>query len=94
MSSLPGNPHRKERLSTIDLFVLTGSDQLIFVMKILFTFVTKQAALLKRTTLLSLPLQLVFPDLTYPTPPATQVKQMRRLTPERHSSAKQQWLNH
>jgi hypothetical protein len=34
-------------------------------MKILFTFVTNQAILKRRSTVLSLPLQLVFPYLTY-----------------------------
>jgi hypothetical protein len=34
-------------------------------MKILFTFVTIQATLKRRSTVLSLPLQLVFPYFTY-----------------------------
>jgi hypothetical protein len=35
-------------------------------MKILFTFGTKQATLMRRSTVLILPLQLVFPGLTFP----------------------------
>jgi hypothetical protein len=41
--------------------VLTSLDQLIFKLKILLTLVTKQATLTRRSTVLSLPLQLVFP---------------------------------
>jgi hypothetical protein len=44
----------------VDLLVLTSLDQLIFILKILFTFDTKQAILIRRSTVLSLPLQLVF----------------------------------
>jgi hypothetical protein len=29
----PGNPYLKERISTIDLLVLTGSDQLLLILK-------------------------------------------------------------
>jgi hypothetical protein len=35
-------------LSTNDLFALTSLDQLLFVLKILFTYVTKQATLMRR----------------------------------------------
>jgi len=34
-----------ERLSTVELFVLTSLDQLNFTLKILFAFVTKQGTL-------------------------------------------------
>jgi hypothetical protein len=34
------------------------------MLKILFTFVTNYATLIKRSTILSLPLQLVFPNFT------------------------------
>jgi len=46
-----------ERLSTFDLHVLTSLGQLIFTLKIFYTFVTKQASLIYRFTVLSLPLQ-------------------------------------
>jgi hypothetical protein len=46
---------------TVDLLVLTNLDQLLFIIKILFKCFIKQAALLRRLTVLSLPLQLVFP---------------------------------
>jgi hypothetical protein len=49
------------RLNTVDLLVLTSLDQLIFILKILFTCFTQQATLMRRSTVLSLPLQLVFP---------------------------------
>jgi len=48
-------------VSTIDLLVLTSLDQLIFMLKVLFTFNTKQANLMRGATELSLPLQLVLP---------------------------------
>jgi hypothetical protein len=49
------------RLSAFDLLVLPSLDQLIFKFKILFSFFTKQATLV-RSAVLSLPPQLVFPD--------------------------------
>jgi len=42
----------KGNLSTVDLLVLTSLDRLIFSLKILFT---KQATLVRRSTVLSLP---------------------------------------
>jgi hypothetical protein len=54
------NLYYKERLCTVDLHVLISLDQLLLIMKILFTFVIKQAALMGRSTLLSLPIWLVF----------------------------------
>ncbi len=55
------NSYCRGRLSTVDLLVLTSSDQLTFMLKILFTCAAKQATLMRRSTVLSLPLQLVFP---------------------------------
>jgi len=46
-----------------DLLVLTSLDQLLFKLKILFTFLMKQPTLMWRSTVLRFPLQLVFPDL-------------------------------
>ncbi len=51
-------------LSTADLLVLTSLDQLIFILKIVFTLIKKQATLIRRSTVLSFPPQLVFPALT------------------------------
>jgi hypothetical protein len=48
------------RISTVDLLVLTSLDQLVFIMKILFTFVTKQVVFMRRSIVLS-PLQLAVP---------------------------------
>jgi hypothetical protein len=48
-------PLVKGRLSTIDLLVLTGLDHLIFILKTLFTFVTKHATSIRRSIVLSLP---------------------------------------
>jgi hypothetical protein len=53
------------RLSTVNLLVLTSLDQLIFIIKILFTFDTKQVILKRGSSVLSLPFQLVFPDIEY-----------------------------
>ncbi len=44
----------------VDLLVLTGLDQLLFILKKLFTLVTKQAILTRRSTVVSLSLQPVF----------------------------------
>jgi hypothetical protein len=57
-------------LSRMDPLALTYLDQLLFLLKILFTFLTKQATLMRRLTVLSLPPQLVFPDLAYFAPPS------------------------
>jgi hypothetical protein len=53
----PGNPYGVERLriSTVDLLVLTYSDQLLFILKMLLAIVTKQASLIRRSTVLSHP---------------------------------------
>jgi hypothetical protein len=56
-----GNANRGGRLSTVNLLVLTCLGQLLLILKILFTFLTKQAALMRRSTVLSLAPQLVFP---------------------------------
>ncbi len=47
-------------LSTVDLLVLASLDQLLFLLEILFIFVTKQATLVRKSTMLSFPLQLVY----------------------------------
>jgi len=60
-----GNPNRRGRISTVDLLALTSLDKLFFMLKILFNFVTKQATLMRRSTVLSLPHQLVFPVWGY-----------------------------
>ncbi len=52
---------RGGRLSTIDLLVLTNLDKLVFILTILFSFFTKQVTLMRRSTVLSLFPQLVFP---------------------------------
>jgi len=46
----------------VDL-VLTSLDLLLFILKLLFSFVTKQATLRKRSTVLRFSLQIVFPGL-------------------------------
>jgi hypothetical protein len=53
---IAGNPYGRERLNTVCLLVLTNLDQLLFIVK-LYLFVTKQAVLMRRSTVLSLPLQ-------------------------------------
>jgi hypothetical protein len=47
--------------STVDLLIITNLDQLPLILQTLFTFFTKQATLMRRSTVLSLPLQLGFP---------------------------------
>jgi hypothetical protein len=60
-----GNSYWRGRLSTVGLHVLTSLDQLIFTMKILCTFWAKQATLMRRSTVPSLPVQLVFPGESF-----------------------------
>jgi len=50
-------PKRRGRLSTIYLLALTSSTQLLFILKILFSFFTKHAALMRWSTVLILPPQ-------------------------------------
>ncbi len=52
--SKPGKPFWGERISTVDLLVLTSLDQLIFKLKILFLFLQNKQ--MRRSTVLSLPL--------------------------------------
>ncbi len=54
-----GNPHWMGRLRTVDILLLTSLDRLIFKFKISSTFVIKQAISMRRSTVLSLPLQVV-----------------------------------
>ncbi len=42
------NPYKRGRMSTVDLLMLTSSDKLPFILKILFPFVTKHATLMRR----------------------------------------------
>jgi hypothetical protein len=57
-------PWNTNSISMVDLLVLTCLNLLILVLKILFDFVTKQTTLMRRSTVLSLPLQKVFPGQT------------------------------
>jgi len=50
-----GNTHRRGRLSTVDLLLPTSQGQLIFILKLLVTFVTKQATLMRSRTVLCHP---------------------------------------
>ncbi len=52
-----GMPHWWGRLSTVDLLVLTSLYHLLLILQPLNTFFTKQATLMGRLTILSLPLQ-------------------------------------
>ncbi len=61
---LSRDPLLKGRLSMVDLLVPTSLCQLILELKILLNFFTKQAPLMRRSTVMSLPLQLVFPGLS------------------------------
>ncbi len=59
---LTREPLLKGMLSTVDLLVLTSLHKLLFILEKLFTFSTQQATLTRRSTVLSLPLQFVFPE--------------------------------
>jgi hypothetical protein len=60
MSPTLGNPYVRGRLSKVDLLALTSLDQLLLKIQT-FTFLLKQATLLRRSTVLIYPLQLAFP---------------------------------
>jgi hypothetical protein len=47
--------------STVDLLVLVSLDQLLFILRMFVNLFTKQANLMRRSIVLSLSLQLVFP---------------------------------
>jgi hypothetical protein len=51
----PGNPYRRGRISTLELLVQASLDHLLFILK-LYIF-TKQPILMRRSTVLSLPLK-------------------------------------
>ncbi len=51
------NPYWRKRMCTVDLLVRNSSDQLLFMPKLYFYSVTKQPILMRRSTVLSLPLQ-------------------------------------
>jgi hypothetical protein len=50
---------------TVNLLVLTSLNRFIFILKILFTYITKQVTLMTKSTIRSLPLQLVFPVILF-----------------------------
>jgi len=64
-SALAGKSNWSGKLSTVGLLVLTTKDPLILMLKILITFFTKQFTLMRRSTALNLPLQLVFRGISY-----------------------------
>jgi hypothetical protein len=49
------------RLSKIDLLVLVRLEELVCMLKIFFTFFVKYTTLMRRSIVLSLPIQIVFP---------------------------------
>jgi len=60
----PGKSHWRGKLSTVDLLVLISLEQLLLLWKYYLLIFTKQATLMRRSTVLSLPPLLVFPALT------------------------------
>ncbi len=60
-----GKSYLLVRLSTVDLLVLTRLDQIVFKSKIVFSFFTKQATLIRRTTCAELSPQLLFHGESY-----------------------------
>jgi len=49
------------RLSKLDLLVLVRLEELVCMLKIFFTFFVKYTTLMRRSIVLSLPIQIVFP---------------------------------
>ncbi len=52
LKACSGNTYRRGRLSIVGLLVIASLDQVIFILKILFSLVTKQANLTRRSTAL------------------------------------------
>ncbi len=50
-----GTSYSKGRSSTVDLLVLSISDQLLFILRLNFTFLTKQPFVMRRSTVLNRP---------------------------------------
>jgi hypothetical protein len=50
-----GNPYREGRLCTLDILVLTSLDKVLFILRILFNFFTKQGTVFRRSTVPNLP---------------------------------------
>ncbi len=48
----PGKSYRRGKLSTVNLLVLTSLDQFLFKLKILIASLTKQATLMRRSSVL------------------------------------------
>jgi hypothetical protein len=88
----PGKPYWRGRLSTVDLLVLTSLNQLLFTFKIFFTLFTKQGNLTRRWTVLSFPLQLVFPDWTLKALINIQIKERTRKFIDRWVIVIVKWL--
>jgi hypothetical protein len=54
---IPRNPYWKESFGAIELLVLTSLDQLVLILKKIVYIFTKQSTLMRRSSVLSLPLQ-------------------------------------
>ncbi len=63
--TIQGSLTEGDGLSTIDLLSLTSLDQLLYKLKVLLTISTKQGTLMRRSTVQSLPPQLVFPGQSH-----------------------------
>jgi len=60
---LTRNPYKRERIGTVDLLISTCSDWALLILKNIIFFFTKQTILMRRSSVLSLPLQQGFPGL-------------------------------
>jgi hypothetical protein len=49
--------NEREKISTVDLLVLTSSDQLVFILRLYLSLFTKQLDLKRRSIVQSLPFQ-------------------------------------
>ncbi len=59
-----GNPCRRGKLGTVDLLALPSLDEVVLILKMLFTSFMRQVILIRRSTVLSHPLKLMFPGQT------------------------------
>ncbi len=70
-----------QRLSTVDLLVLTSLDQVHLYLQLLFNFFSKQANFMRRSTVLNLTLQLVLLGFRYTQLTRSKLETMKRRQP-------------
>jgi len=61
LKAVPGNTNQRGKLSTLDLLAQNWFGSAVFDIESIIYFLTKRATLMRRSTVLNLPLQLAIP---------------------------------